>query len=290
MTIQILIFIGLFIMNYILIDNIDFINKTKKILQNNSYINKINNRLYKLYSKRIVKKYNSSYQYYLFLIVLILFGIVYVLSYSIFKIKSTAIILSILSLSAPNIIYKMIINNEKEKIIQEIPNYIINLKNNVCQGSDMLIAMSITESRGVLNKYIKEFNNNITKGINIKEAIDKIKQTVNLKEISILFNSIYICELNGGNITAVLEKYLNIIMEEIKSREISKEKSYSSILSLLIMICLNIYILFTFTLSNSEYSKIITETTIGKLILNFNILSHILIGYLISRIYKIEED
>ena len=86
----------------------------------------------------------------------------------------------------------------------------------------------------------------------------------------------------------MLERYINIITKENIHKESIKEKAHTDIITLLIMVVLNVLVLVMFVLTNKEYASIIRETFFGKLVLNFNALSYILIAYLISKIYKEE--
>ena len=54
------------------------------------------------------------------------------------------------------------------------------------------------------------------------------------------------------------------------------------------MIVLNVLVVVMFVFTNNEYASIMRETFFGKLVLNFNAVSYILIAYLISKIYKEE--
>jgi len=124
--------------------------------------------------------------------------------------------------------------------------------------------------------------------MNVIEAFDLLKADVNIKIFTTFINSCEVCYLNGGDFNKVLERYINMITKENIHKESAREKAYADILTLIIMIILNILVIVMFVFTNNEYAQIMKETFFGRLILNFNAVSYILIAYLISKIYKEE--
>ena len=50
-----------------------------------------------------------------------------------------------------------------------------------------------------------------------------------------------------------------------------------------------VILLFSVVLSNQEYSTIILGTTVGHIIINFEIISYLLVLYFVYKVYKMEE-
>lgn len=238
----------------------------------------------KLFPKRI-SKLNP---FMLFLIMLGMLGISFVLFYSYLKIKSTAFILSLPFFLAPIIIIKILLNREKTQITRILPMYVVNIKNHISEDNNIITAMQRTIIEEPLRKYIDTFKTNVSRGMNVIEAFDKLKDAVNVKTFTVFINSCQVCYLNGGDFHKVLERYIEIITKENIHKESTKEKSYSDILTLMIMAALNVLVIVMFVLTNKEYAAIMRETFLGRMILNFNAISYIVIAYLISRIYKEE--
>ena len=178
------------------------------------------------------------------------------------------------------------IYREKAEILKVLPMYIINLKNHVSEENNIIKAIQATSVEEPLNKYINEFKQNISRGMNVIEAFDLLRESININIINDLINSCATCYLNGGNFVKLLERYLEIITKENRHKEETREKAYSDILTLFVMIMLNIFTIIFFVFGNKEYAIIIRETLLGKIIINFNAISYIFIGYLISKIYK----
>lgn len=202
---------------------------------------------------------------------------------------STALIIALPMLVLPKIIINFVIDRDKQKIMQILPAYIINLKNYVEQDNNVIKAIKETICLEPLNKHIERFNLTVQKGININEAFKKLKNSVDIKFFSSFVTAIESCNANGGSFSKILEKFANIISKENINRERTKEKAYSSVIILCVMLIINIYLIFSFVFSNPEYSAIVKETMLGRIILDINAISYLVIGYIVSKIYRIGE-
>lgn len=222
----------------------------------------------------------------IFALMIIFFLIAVFLFNILIQIPSTAFILSLPFLLFPIIFIKVAINREKREILRQLPMYIINLKNHVSEENNIIKAIQITNVDEPLSKYIQDFKINVSRGMNVIEAFEILKSELEIKSMDGLIDSCETCYLSGGDFTNVLEQYLNIITKENRDKEETREKAYSDILTLLIMVLLNVFVIVFFVFGNKEYAYIIRETSLGRVILNFNALSYMLIGYLVSKIYK----
>jgi len=200
---------------------------------------------------------------------------------------STSIILSIPILVSPFIISKMLIKRNKHNILYSLPMYAVNLKNYISEDNNIIAAIMKTSVEPPLKIFIERFKGNVSRGVNVIEALDMLNREVDVKEFSDLIEGVKLCYINGGNFVSVLEKYISIITKEQTYKEESEEKAFSSILTLIIMIVLNIAVVL-FILNNNEYSIIIRTTFMGKLILNINAISYMGIAVIMGKIYKEE--
>lgn len=202
---------------------------------------------------------------------------------------SAALIIAVIAGVLPYVLINIILNIEKKRIKNQLPSYIINIKNHVENSNNIALAMRDTEVLEPLSKYIRKFNNIITSGVNIQKAFDILKSEVDIKIFTSFVNAVATCNDNGGNFNDVLSRFSEITTKENIEKEKLKETTYSSMLTLGIMLLINIYILITFVFSNGEYLKLIKETIVGNIILNLSILTYAFIGYLIIKIYGTEE-
>ncbi len=273
---------------YRVIPNIETRKWKTKIIQTKPYIKLSEYISVSLKKKLILMKCNSLTPILLVIIMLALFAIFFIIFYSYVKVVTTSLILSLPFLFSPIIAFKILLNHEKSRIIKILPMYVVNIKNHIDRDNNIIGAIKRTTVEEPLKKYIDSFRNNISRGMNVIEAFNILRQDVNIKVFDGFVNACQVCYLNGGDFNEVLERYINIITKENIHKETTREKAYADIITLLIMVILNVLVAVMFVFTNKEYASIMRETVFGKLVLNFNALSYILIAYLISRIYKEE--
>lgn len=224
----------------------------------------------------------------IFLLMICLFFVSFTVFYSYLKVVITSIILSLPFFLFPILIIKILLNKEKADIIRQLPIYVVNIKSHIEEDNNIIGAIQRTSVEEPLKKYIDIFNTNVSRGMNVVEAFNLLKEEVNVKVFTDFVNSCEVCYLNGGTFNKVLEEYINIITKENIHKESAKEKAHSDVLTLIIMAVLNAVVVIMFVFANKEYAAIMRETFFGRLILNFNACSYIVIAYLVSRIYKEE--
>jgi len=212
----------------------------------------------------------------------------YFLSSISIKIISTSIILSIVSFFVPYIVISIIVNNKVQKIKSILPSYIVNLKNNLEVTNNIIKAMRITKVEEPMEYSINNFNYKVEKGINVYQCLDELKENINIDIFSSLVDAFKVCYNKGGDFICVLNKYIDIISKENMEKAKLKENSSATILTLIIMVCINFLLLFSVVLSNPEYSKIILGTLAGHVIINFEIISYFFVMYFVYKVYKME--
>jgi len=204
------------------------------------------------------------------------------------KVTITSIVLTLPFFLSPILISIFLSNKEKSNVMKMLPMYIINLKNHVSEDNNIIKAIQMTTLDEPLRKYINQFKDNVSRGMNVMEAFDKLKSDVDVKHFNTFINSCEVCYMNGGDFTSLLKRYVNMITKEIYHKEETKEKAYSDILTLIIMIVLNVLVIVMFVFANVEYAAIIRGTLFGQIILTLNALSYILIAYFVFKLYKEE--
>lgn len=237
----------------------------KKKMVNNKWYNKLSDYLMLVAKKDLLpKKLKWLNPIAIVFSMLVLFLMSFVLFYNYFKITSTAVILSLPISIFPILIIKILLNKEKSQIIKLLPLYAVNIKNHIDEDNNIIYALQRTIVEEPLKKYMNEFKNNISRGMNVMEAFDILKKDVDVKDFTTFINSCEGCYLNGGSFSKVLEHYIKIITKENVHKEASKEKAYSDILTLIIMVVLNVLVIVTFVFTNKEYAQIIRETVLRK--------------------------
>lgn len=232
------------------------------------------------------KKYKFLSNFFVILISIIFSIVIFVISKYIFEIFSTSILISIISLVLPYFIIEQLYISEKNKILEKFPLYILTLKNYVYSTNNIVQAFKKAKIPDYLNVYISKFNISIEKGISISQAFEELKRDINIDVINDFLSSLLTCHLNGGNVCVLLNKYAEMLTKTNLQNAKSKQENISSILIFIIMACINIFLLFSFVYSNVEYKEIMTSSFIGKTIINFNILSYLVVFLLYRNVMK----
>ena len=273
---------------YLLIPIIKLKRIKYKIVNSRAYI-KLSEYLFVIIKRNLIsQKISKIRPLVIIFIMFITSSITFTIFYSYLKVATTAVILSIPFFLSPIIIIKILLNKEKGQITKNLPMYVINIKNHIAADNNIISAIQKTYVDQPLKKYIDVFKTNISHGMNVIEAFDLLKLEVNVKAFNSFINCCEVCYLNGGNFNKVLDKYVDLLTKENIHRESTKEKAYTDILTLIIMVILNVLVIIIFVFANKDYAEIIRQNFLGRLILNINAISCILIAYLISRIYKEE--
>lgn len=271
--------------NIILNFKTEFIYKIKTF----SFINKI---IYALIDSDIYYKYNSINSIMIILILILslsCFVIIYLITFSMLHLFFSSVILSIFALFLPYYIIKYFAYYKKSKILKLLPNYIISLKNYTDVNNDIILALKRTNVDEPLNSYIERFNISIEKGINVYDAFETLKQSINIKKINNFISLLQFCHIYGGDFGELLDKFSKIQMKTNIQREKEKQNIFSSKLVLIFLIILNIYIMVGFVLPNNDLYSIITSTFIGRAIININIMSYIIIFVMYIKLNKMGE-
>ena len=213
----------------------------------------------------------------------------YIISSLTIKIKSTCVIISIISFFIPYFCINICINNKIREIRNILPSYIVNLKNNIEVNNNILDAIRITKVQEPLTYSINKFNFRVQNGVLVNQCFDELKKEINIVTFHSLIDAFKVCYENGGNFNDILTRYIDIVSKENLEKAKLKESSSSTIITLVIMLAINVVLLFSSVLSNAEYREIILQTTIGHAIINFSILSYVLVGFFVYKTFKMEE-
>lgn len=262
------------------------INKIKKIKINNKKSLNIIKKIEYFNRLNLGKHINIKLLLILMVILSVVLSIIFIINT---KIILFSIILSIFIASIP-IQYISFKNNLfKRSFNQNLNLLIINLKNNVKNNNDIVFAIKKTVKNSTLKVYFQDFIYAINNGVNVIEAFDYIKDYFNINEFTNLISIFQNCYVYGGN-------YYNILKnaeEQIKEKKKLYNKFYKAnteiISTLIIMLFINIYIVFSFILSNKEYINLYLNTIIGKVIIDINLIIIIKIYFTILNSGKVED-
>jgi len=292
-------FLGVFLIIAIIDFIINFVAKSKKEkFINTQYINK------KISNTNFIKKILFYIEYLInidikivcllrpvtiILISIVISVIVFTISYKFLCVFSSALILAIYSFFIPYIVLQYLYNKNRKKILDIFPTYIISLKNYTNISNDIINAMKKVKVDPPLMIFIDRFNLLVEKGVSVYDGFEKLKEDINIKKISEFITAIQNCYINGGDFSKLLDKYSKIINNINTQREKESQENFSSILVLIIIIVINIFLIINFVYSNATYKDIVINSFLGKVILNINILSYLLVFHFVKKLNKLEE-
>lgn len=242
----------------------------------------------------IIKNCEISYNKFISPVILVIISLIigiitYFVSYKVIKIFSSSVILSIYFTILPIQIIKFIKEYNKRRVLSVFPIYLATLKNYTKTQNDIVSAFKNSKPNKEIEPYITSFNNKVENGVKVYDAFEEMKEEIKISKISDFITILEYCYINGGNFTPLIDKYTNTIMKINIQNESDKEKSFSTKAVLIILIVINLYMLFGFVMANPLYKDIIINTFFGKLIVNINILSYLIIFIIFQKIDEMEE-
>ena len=250
---------------------------------------KVNNIILEIKKRQILSKYMSGLNTENLLIIsLILFYLIYLFFNKVYDSILLATIQSLPILLLPYVILSVLIHNEKYKIIKTLPNFCINVKNQLAKNTNIVLAIKNTRVLSPLKKYIDQFLVNINNSMEVNVAFSNLKKQVEVNEFSQLISLFQICYQNGGDFINILEKYTKFELNKIAYKEKEKQNAQSSILILVIMVIMSFFILIFFVMQEIEYKQIILNSFLGNIILVINVLSYIFCFWVVFKIYRME--
>lgn len=257
------------------------ITLTKNVIRNNKvteYIRKINvNRK----SKKKVVLIASG--------ILLIYCIAVLLVFSITKVFFASLIFSTPIICAPYIFLEIKKVKRKKEITNELQSYSLNLKNNIKNDNNIVLAMKRTKTDGILKEYITQFVKEIDNGRNIYEALERLDYSVDVAEFSELIQTIELCYKTGGEFAKILETYSKQISDKIIKKEKEREKSISTVITLAVMIVLNVFMLLVYVPQNPEFMMAFNSNILGRILIDINAITTLLCLYFLYKIYKMEE-
>ena len=269
-------------------------NYKNKFITLNSKRKFLNNQHINSFLKFIYNNFIFSYgNIYIPPIVTLIFSILisffsYVFSYKMLNIISSSVIISICTFFIPSFFIEYVTKYNKNKILISFPTYLATLKNYTKTENDIVVALNRATPCKETKDYILKFNNEIQNGVKIYDAFENLKSSINISKISEFFTAVEYCYINGGNFVNIIDKYLSSLVKLNMQKEKEEEKRLEIKLVILFLIAVNLYMLFGFIYANPTYKEIILNNLVGKIIVNINIISYVII-FLIFRNTNKEE-
>lgn len=252
-------------------------------------LKKLENCVAEIKQRQLLNKYSKYLDVTnLNIISLIIFGLAYLLFNNIYNSCIISLIQAFPLIAIPYIVLSIVIQIERYNIIKTLPNFCINIKNQMIKNNNIILAIKNIKVLPPLKKYVDQFIINVNNSMDVSVAFATLKKQVDVKEFSELISLFQICYQNGGDFVNILEKYIKFLLNKISNKEKEKQDAYSSILILVIMVIMNIFIMVFFIIKNVENKEVILGTPAGNLILLLNVLSYIYCLWAVLKIYRME--
>lgn len=253
----------------------------KLIKLENSIVEANNRQIFHRYSRYI--NLNN-----LIILSLSLFYIFYIILNKIYNSSLLSIAQALPILFLPYVSLNILIQRERYNILKILPNFCINIKNQLIKNNNIVLAIKNVKVLNPLKKYIDQFIINVNNSMEVNTAFSILKKQVGINEFSELISLFQICYQNGGDFISILEKYIKFLLNRISNKEKEKQDAYSSIIILIIMIIMSVFILIFFIIKNVENKQLMLSTIAGNIILLTNVLGYIYCFWAVFKIYRME--
>ncbi len=193
----------------------------------------------------------------------------------IFPLKSISFIIACPLVLAPSWLIKYIANKEQEKLEYGLNDFFIQLKSALKVNPEIIEALRRIQNIAMepFLSYTKQLLIEINTGKLPEKALENFAYKVNIKKFSFYINNLRHCQVYGGDITTLTEKTQETLSEALKQKRRRVKETRSICIVLYILIIIDIYMYFSFIQGNRYYLNIMTNTDIGRCILNINFLS-----------------
>lgn len=259
-------------------------NKKIKIKNKLNIFNKINLKLDKagIKSNLIINPITVFFSCVMF------FFISYILVFDFLKLVLLSVLIAIPFSFIPIIILNLICNYKTEKIEKIFPNFLVQLKNYTKINNDIVSAIKEIKTIEPLQTYINTFSIEINSGIKFENAIENLKEKIEIEVFKNFFENLEYCYLYGGDYTKLIDKSYKIINEIQKEKNIRIQETKSARLVLYILILLNLFVYVTNIKNNYENYLIMQKTLLGNFILYWNFISIWILIILANNVKKFD--
>jgi len=283
--IQLIFFISIFLVIVLVINQIN----TKNDLSTKVF-SKIGENIFEVKKRSInIKSLKYVTPVSIVIISVCCFVIAFIIVYSFLRLFVSSVIISIPFAFIPYLLLRFRVQQEKEKIKRLLPIYAINLKGHISSENNIILAIKRTKVEEPLYKYISKFIINVERGMNISDSFNILKRDVDISEFTELISAFQVCYQNGGKFVNILDVFSKQVSQVLMLEEKEKDKTMSSVITLVVMVALNILLVVSYVFGNKEFASIIRESITGHIIMDINAISCVLCCYFLFKMYKMEE-
>ena len=226
---------------------------------------------------------------YMFMLLCILCFIVgYSIAFSIFKMVFLSIIISIPAFLLPVLVLNLMAEHRNSKLEKIMLDFLLQLKNYTKINNDIIYAFKQVKTLEPMQGYIDSFLIEVNSGVKFEKAIENIKEKVNFEKLKQVFSNIEYCFIYGGDFSTLMDKSYNMISKVQKEKSKRMQETKSARIVMGILICLDLFIYFSFIKNNPENLSLMTKRFAGNIILYWNFISIWLLVWLMYKVKKLE--
>ena len=203
---------------------------------------------------------------------------------------SYATIVFIISLLISNIFFKNIINKKNRKFIADFPEALDLMARSILSGHSIISAIKIVSENttGILADEFNNINRNIALGANLQEALDAVRNHIDIKEFHYFCIITQVQQKTGGNIAILLSNLATGLRKKITIEKKIRSLSSEPITSAIVIGSLPFIVISIIWLLNPNYLTPLIHQKLGQLIILGCILWQIIGIIIMRKIIKIE--
>ncbi len=210
-------------------------------------------------------------------------------SYKVINIFVCSIVVFVMCFFSLNFLLELLIMFHKNKIFKYFPIFLLELKNYINISNDIIQAFMSCSKNSVLSTYLDDFSVYIKAGVKLNQALENLKQDIDIKLIGVFLDMCNSCYTSGGSFKELIERFYDYYTRNNKMYQKEMQKRVSIIAILMISVVINMYFVLGFVFQNSVYKDIIVNTFAGKLLMTFNIIIYLVMFIVVKKSNKMEE-
>lgn len=201
--------------------------------------------------------------------------VVFVVSTYFFALKSICLIIAFPFVLTPFWLIKYITKREQDKLEAGLNDFFIQLKSALKINSDVIEALRRIQNICLepFSSYIKQLLREINAGKLPELALEGFANKVGIKKFTFYINNVRYCNIYGGDITTLTEKTQDTLAQALKQKRKRIKETKSICIVLYILVIIDIYMYFSFIEGNTYYLNTMTNSFLGRSILNINFIS-----------------
>ncbi|GAA6136305.1 type II secretion system F family protein [Arenicella sp. 4NH20-0111] len=154
------------------------------------------------------------------------------------------LVIAVVLVFVPTLLLKLLKKRRKNTIIQQLPDFLLNVSSamSVGMGLNQAIELTSNEEGGPIKQEFDLFLNELRLGVSYDESLDNLNQRVDSIEMELVVSAMKISREVGGNLSAVLKRLSTTLRTKIEMEGKIKTLTAQGRMQGIVMVCLPIFI------------------------------------------------